>query len=243
MSFNNQPILAIAHDYETTGLDIATLGLVQAALCVVTLHQDGSYEIHDKDVQLLNPGVDITAEATAIHGYTNLDVADKPAWEPYLREQMETVNSLSPQAIVGYNNKRFDDKIAHRVGLTPLRSIDLCKGVQKLKKEQGWESGKLTSVYQYVFGKPLDGGHDAFIDIQATLDLIPPIMDLAKVSTVDELYLWMRGDGGTVDMKIGFGKHKGSKLKNLDKSYVQWLLGGTLSLDPDLEEGLRLCLK
>lgn len=38
--------------------------------------------------------------------------------------------------------------------------------------------------------------------------------------------------------KIGFGKHKGTPLKDLPASYVSWLLNKTDNLDPDLRASL-----
>ncbi|MNQ48888.1 DNA polymerase III subunit epsilon [compost metagenome] len=243
MSFSNQSITAFAHDYETTGLDIMTLGVVQSALCIATVHQDGSYEILDRDVTLLNPGEKISAEASAIHGYTDFDVMDKPAWEAYLRGQMATVNDLSCDAVISFNGNRFDNRIAGRVGLQPLRSVDLYKAAAKFKKEQGWEKANLGYSYQKLVGKPLEGAHDAFADIQATLDMILPAMQLAGAESLDDFCLWMKGDGGTPEMKIGFGKHKGSKLRNLPKDYISWLLNKSdMGLDPDLKDGLEACV-
>jgi len=242
MSFNNQSVQGLAHDYETTGLDVASLGLVQSALAIVTVHQDGSYEIHDKDVTLLNPGEKISPEATAIHGYSDFDVADKPAWEPYMREQMATVNSLGLDAVFSFNGNRFDNRIAARVGMKPLRSVDLFKAASKFKSAKLWEKANLGYSYEKLLGKPLEKAHDAFADIIATMDMIKPAMALAEVSTLDEFVVWMKGDAGTPEYKINFGKHKGSKLRNLPRDYLKWLVSGDIDIDPDLEEGVRACL-
>lgn len=240
MSFNSKSITAFAHDYETTGVNVATLGVVQAALCIATIHQDGTFVILEKDVQLLNPGEPIEAEASAIHGYTDFDVADKPAWEDYLREQINTVNELNLDAVVSFNGNRFDNRIAGRVGLNPLRSLDLYKAASAFKRNAGWEKANLGYSYQMLMGKPLEGAHDAFADIQATLDLIQPAMRLAGQETLDDFCIWMKGDSGSPEMKIGFGKHKGSKLRNLPKDYIKWLLG--TDIDVDLREGLEKCV-
>lgn len=244
MSFGNQSISVFAHDYETTGLDTAALGVLQAALCVATLHQDGSYEIHDKDVVLLNPGVPSSPEARSKHGYSDLDVADKPDWIPYLSEQMATVNEHDLQAVVGYNNANFDDRIAVRVGFKPLRCIDMIKACRKLKKEHNWPGAKLTQSYEILTGRVLEGAHDAFEDVKATLDLIAPAIKLAGVANLDELIAWYEKDEGTPNMVINFGQHKGSKLKNLEKSYVKWLLSDkcTMTMSVELVAGLNACL-
>ena len=244
MSFNNQSIRVFAHDYETTGLDTATLGVLQAALCVAVIHQDGSYDIEDRDVVMLNPGVAISAEATSIHGYTDLDVADKPCWKQYLGEQMATINEHDLQAVVGYNNANYDDRIAVRVGFQPLRCIDMIKACRKFKKLHNWPSAKLTESYKQLVGRPLEKAHDAFEDVKATMDLISPAIKLAGVANLDELIAWYEKDEGTPNMIINFGQHKGSKLKNLETSYVKWLLSDkcSMTMSVELVKGLNACL-
>lgn len=43
----------------------------------------------------------------------------------------------------------------------------------------------------------------------------------------------------SLDNKMPFGKHRGEKLRNLPKSYVNWLLANATELDDDLREALR----
>lgn len=245
MSFNGESVYAMAHDYETTGVDAGTCGVVQAALIICTVHQDGTYEVHDKDLELLNPGQDIHPEASKIHGYYWHQLLDRKPWKEYLAEQMDTVNSLNVKAVIGYNSATFDNRIATRVGFKPPRSIDLMKAARKFKTEYKWPSGKLTAFYEQLMGRPMTGAHDALADITATLDTIPAAMALAKVGSLDEFMIWMKGDDGTPDMKIGFGKHKGSKLKNLDGSYLRWLLSDKcdMELSTELIEGVQAALK
>ena len=89
-------MLVFAHDYETTGVDTAKLGVVQSALCFATLHQNGSFTILEKDVQVLDPGHPIPAGASGVHGIYDHHVIGKPMWEDYLAEQFKvmTIPSL-----------------------------------------------------------------------------------------------------------------------------------------------------
>lgn len=236
-------IKVLAYDYETTGLDTATLGVLQAALIVVDLHQDGSYDILDQDCQLLNPGVEITAEATAIHGYSAMDVADKPCWVQYMTEQFDTVHALNIDAVFGYNNYSYDDKISMRVGWRPVFSIDMIKPCRALKKKLGWPGAKLVQSYEQLMGKPMQKAHDALADVTATLDLVAPAIKAAGLNTLDELIAWAVKDEGTPNMTMPFGKDKGSKLKNLEKDYVKWLLAKCETpMSFDLRKGLEACL-
>lgn len=245
MSFNGESVYAMAHDYETTGVDAGTCGVLQAALIICTVHQDGSYDIHDSDKALLNPGQEIHPEASKIHGFYWHQLLDEKPWVPYLTEQMDTVNGLGIKAVIGYNSGTFDNRIAMRVGFKPPVSIDLMKAARKFKTEHKWPSAKLTAFYETLMGRPMEKAHDALADIVATLDTIPAAMALAKVGSLDEFMVWMKGDDGTPEMKIGFGKHKGSKIKNLEGSYVRWLLSDKCDVpySDELRQGLQACLK
>lgn len=244
MSFNGRSITVFAHDYETTGVVIRDLGVVQAALCVATVNQDGSYSIIQSDVNNLNPGVSIEAEASLIHGLTDLDVMDCPAWEDFLREEMTTVNQLGLDAVVSFNGNRFDNQIAKRVGWTPMLSIDVYKYAAQLKREKTLEKANLGATYQYFFGRPLDKAHDAMADITATLDLIKPMIEHSGKDNLDEFHRMLQGDDGTVEMKLGFGKHKGKKIKFVPDDYLKWMLSDDcdMVLGVELETAIRLQL-
>lgn len=247
MSFNGRSINAFAHDYETTGVIVHELGVVQAALCIVTIHQDGSYVINDKDVQNLNPGVPIEPEASRIHGLTDFDVADCPEWFEYLKQEMATVNSLELDAVVSFNGGRFDNRIAMRCGWKPVKSLDLYKFAAMMKKgpEKGWDAANLGYSYEKLLGKPLEKAHNAFADIVATLDMIKPAMAAVGATTLDEFMTLISGDDGTPEMKITFGtKHKGKKLKHVPADYLEWILSDKcdMVISFELETGIRAAL-
>lgn len=244
MSFNGQSIRALAHDYETTGVDAGSCGVLQSALWIVNLQQNGDYTVEDQDLQLLNPGCEIHPEASLIHGYYAHDLVDELPWEKYLGEQMATVNELKLDAVIGYNSATFDNRIAARVGFRAPKSIDLMKAARKLKSEHKWPSAKLVHFYEHLMGHPMSGAHDASVDVDATMKCIKPLFGWAKVDSVDELMTWMQGDDGTLKMKVHFGKHKGSMVKNLDQSYCKWLLSDQCQMlfSNELREALYLRL-
>lgn len=243
MSFNGKPIRAMAHDYETTGTDAWSCGVIEAALLIITLEQDGTYQVHDKDVMLMNPCKEIHPEASKVHGYYAIDLIDKEPWEKYLGEQMATVNEMNLDAVVGFNSGTFDNPIAGRAGLKLPRSIDLIKAARKFKTAHKWPSAKLTVAHEILLGRPLVGAHGALADVIGTLDMIVPAMKLAECETIDQFVIWMKGDDGTPKMKIGFGKHKGSQLKHLPAAYIDWLLGPKceMNLTAEMIEGLHAC--
>lgn len=247
MSFNGKSINVFAHDYETTGVKIDELGVVQSALCFAVLHQDGTYEIQEKDVAVLNPGCNIEPEAEAIHGISNFDVIGAPEWLAYLQENMVTVNEAKCDAVVSFNGNRFDNKIAMRAGWQPLLSFDMYKAASAFKKQGLWEKANLGYSYEKLMGEPLQGAHDAFADIVGTLSIIRPAMLLAGFTNIDDFHKWMQGDDGTAEMKLSWAnsKHRGKRLKHIPRDYLQWILSPKCqaNVSMELEMGIRAALK
>lgn len=233
-------MLIFAHDYETTGVDPNTLGVCQAALCFVELNQDGTYTILEKDVQVLDPGHPIPAPASAVHGLYDHDVVGKPYWESYLAEQFEVVNGSGVQAVVGYNSRTFDDRIARRAGLACLPSLDLIPATRQLKKAGKLKSAKLGDAYKTLVGREPENAHDAFADVVMTLDLIAPCIDLLECESVDDLIAALSSPALTPKSPMPFGKHKGVKICNLPASYVRWALEN-MNLDPDMRAAMEAC--
>lgn len=232
-------MLVFAHDYETTGVNTATCGVVQAALCFVKLHQNGTFEILEKDVQLLNPGHEIPAGASNIHGIYDHHVDLAPFYESYLAEQFEVVNEMGIERVLGYNSGSFDDKIARRCGMGEYPVIDLMIATRRFKTMGKLEKANLGASYQGLTGREVQNAHDAMADVQMTLELIQPAMAWAEVHTLNEFIDWMDKPWASKSMAMPFGKHKGVKLANLPKSYVRWAMEN-MSLDNDLRAGLEL---
>lgn len=233
-------MLILAHDYETTGVNAAACGVVQSALCFVNLEQDGTFEIVERDVQLLHPGEPIPAGASGVHGIFDHHVVDMPDYRDYLSEQFAVVGDTDIEAVLGYNNKGFDDKIARRCGMGEYPAIDLCVAAKRFKTMGVMVKANLGAAYLALTGRQPQNAHDAMADVQMTLELVQPSMVLAKCGTVTEFMAWMDAPWASHQMLMPFGKHKGEKLCNLKKDYVKWALENLESLDPDLKLGLEM---
>lgn len=232
-------MIVLAHDYETTGVDTAKCGVVQAALCFVELSQDGNFAILERDVQLLHPGHPIPEGASKVHGIYDHHVAEMPPYEAYLAEQFSVVAEFGVTAVLGYNNKGFDDKIARRCGMGDYPVIDLMIACRRFKTMGVMEKANLGASYLALTGNQVQNAHDAMADVQMTLELVRPAMTLSKCETLDEFMAWMDKPWATKAMTMPYGKHKGMKLCNLPKSYVKWALA-EMTLDADLKLGLEM---
>ena len=87
-------------DLETTGINIASDRIVEISILKVA--PDGKEETY---TQRVNPVIEISKEASDIHGITNEDLLN----EPTFKEIAQKVNDLIKGCdLAGFNSNRFD---------------------------------------------------------------------------------------------------------------------------------------
>lgn len=235
-------------DLETTGIKIGRDRIVQIG--IVRLLTDGTRTTYQT---LVDPGMPIPAEATAVHGITDADVIDAPA----LGTVATTVlDELAGCDLAGFNCLRFDVPFLaeelHRVGRdwdsSGLRVIDVQRIYHKM------EPRNLSAALKYYCGREHEGAHDALADVQATADVLLAQLErypdalhgdvafLGELSgdrqrSPDAACKLKLDDKGNVC--LSFGKYQGWTLENIgrnDPGYLQWLMtkaelpGSTLSV-------------
>lgn len=232
-------MIFFAHDYETTGVNPRSCGVVQAALCFVEVTENGDYGILTKDVVKLNPGCPIPEGASNIHGIFNDDVADCDHYEEYLAQQFQVVNETDIHGVIGFNSIRFDDVIACRLGLNKRPAVDLYVAANRFKAMGRLDKANLSDTYSGLTEREPENAHDAFSDIVMTLDLIKPAIAVSGNDNLTGFMQWLNQPIGHPKMKMPFGKYKGQKLCNLPKGYVKWALNN-LDLSADVKAGLEM---
>lgn len=176
MSWTSQPL--VAFDLETTGTDIESDRIVTAA--VVAVDPDG--RLPKPRTWLLDPGVSIPQQASAIHGISTEHAREHgmqaaPAIEEITSAVAEVLNSGTPLVVM---NARYDlsllDRECRRHGIGPLTErlrggpspspvIDplvLDKHVDRYRKG----SRNLQALCEH-YGVPLDDAHNAVADAVA----------------------------------------------------------------------------
>lgn len=233
-------MITLAHDYETTGVDPRTCGVVQSAIAIVDLSIDGSWEILAQEVALHHPGCPIPDGAARVHGIYDQHVADKPHFEESLAATFEQAfTEFRPEAVLGYNSNRFDNLIARRLGLPEgLVEVDLMVAAQRLMNRGVLERSRLVDAYEGLVGRPAENAHDALADVTMTLELIQPVMRLMEFDQLGQLVSWLTTTEVDVEMLMPFGKHKGMKLNTVPRRYLRWLLDKG-DLQRDLEASIR----
>lgn len=244
-------------DLETTGTRIGKDRIVQIG--IVRLMPDGTRSQYQT---LVNPGIPIPAEATAVHGISDIDVAMAPTLDAVAREVLD---ELAGCDLSGFNVLRFDipflTEELHRVGhawnTSTLRVVDVQRIYHKM------EPRDLSAALKFYCGKEHDGAHDALADVQATADvLLAQIERYPEKLQGDIAFLGeLSGDrqrspdaAGKLrfddrgQVCLGFGKYQGWSLENIgrnDPGYLQWLMtkaelpGSTLAVMKEALAGMH----
>ncbi len=163
-------------DLETTGIRIATDKIVE--ISILKVFPNGNKE---SKTWLVNPEIEIPAEATEIHGITN----EKVVTEPTFKELAPEINAMIEGCdLAGFNSNRFDIPLLAeelmRAGFDFTMNDRKAIDVQVIfhKKEQR----TLSAGYQFYCGKELEGAHGAEADTNATYEIL-----LAQLEKYDDI--------------------------------------------------------
>lgn len=229
-------------DLETTGLDVERDRIVELGL--VKLMPDGERQTRARRI---HPGMPIPAEASAVHGIRDADVADCP---PFSRIAKDLHAWLEGCDLGGYNVERFDMPLLaaefRRVQLVFPAADTLVVDAFRIFAQR--EGRDLTSAYRFYCAKELQGAHGAEADILATVevlegqlvrypDLPTDVAGLHAVchpvdpNAVDSggRLIWKNGEA-----VISFGKHRGRTLREMstqEPGYLRWLISGDFATD------------
>lgn len=222
-------------DLETTGTRIGTDRVVQIA--IVRLLPDGGREAWQS---LVNPGMPIPAEATAVHGITDAAVADAPGLEALAGEIEERFHGCD---LCGFNVLRFDLPFLSEDLLRVGRNWDTAglRVVDALRIYHHFERRDLAAAARFYLGRDHGQAHDAMADVEVTADVL-----LAQLQHYPELGRDVASLGEFCgDRKrppdaagklqydeqglvcLSFGKYRGWSIETVgrnDPGYLQWLM-------------------
>ena len=221
-------------DLETTGIDPARDKIVEIA--VVRIEGDRT----EARTRRINPERPIPAEATAVHGISDADVADAPPFRQVARSFLEF---LADADLAGYNIRRFDvpllDREFKECGLDlALRSRRIVDAMTIFHRK---EPRDLPAAVRFFLGREHEGAHGAEADVLATVAVLDAELarypDLPR--SVDALDAWCNPvPEGAVDRSgkfvlregevvFAFGKQKGRSLREIarvQRDYLEWIL-------------------
>ena len=228
-------------DLETTGLSISNDRIIEFAF--LKIMPDGS-EL--SGCYRINPTIPISAEATAITGITDADVADCKTFKELAPEIFKLFQGSD---IAGYNSNNFDIpllaeellRVGYDLTAEPHRLVDVQVIYHKKEKRN------LSAAYKFYCNKDLEGAHAAENDIKATYEVLKSQLDrypdlqndvdfLSKFTTfnnnVDFAGRMIYDQNNRII--FNFGKHKGKLVEDVfrvEPSYYSWLMNGDFPLN------------
>lgn len=244
----------IFFDIESTGLNIVRDRIIQLAM--IRYPADGSSP--EEKTWLINPGMPIPAESTAVHGITDEDVFGLQMFSGRAREILDFLGDAD---LAGYNSNRFDipllmeefARAGYSFNVDNRRTIDVQRIFYRM------EPRTLSAAYQFYCGKTMTQAHDALADVRATVEVLegqldrydqvdlvqeegetlvnpvrPAVQALHDFTTDPQAIdatnrLRMDANGQVV---FNFGKYQGrlvSDIVRTDPQYYQWILNKEFS--------------
>lgn len=221
-------------DLETTGLDPEVDGIVELA-SVDYVIRDGSLEVSQTFEQLVNPGMPIPPEASAIHHLTDKDVADAATQD----EVLEAFRR-QPSAIRVAHNAAFDARFLgddpHDYLCTLVASQHLLSDYPKhgnqylryaLDLAVGEAQGRLPHralADCYVTGALLE----YLINDEAAVERAQSMIARLDQTNLNEVELspeaWIDiSNQPVVDQICHFGKHRGERWSEVPEDYIDWM--------------------
>lgn len=228
-------------DIEGTGLNPRTARIVDFG--VVKLYPDGHHTVFDT---LVNPGVPIPAQVSAVHGITDAMVADAPTWRDV---GPKVAGGLAGCDLVAYAGRRYDLDIlrAEMARYQIPNDLDRASLVDPLAIWARQEPRTLDAyLARFGGGEKRATTHRAGADVAALVvafqghldatdlpDNVPALVELSRDPS------WIDRDGKLAWMGgrpcVTFGKHRGEALQDLSHGSLRWFL----SSDQDFSDEVK----
>ena len=223
----------IYFDLETTGVNLLRDRIIE--IYALKIEGENRNELH----HFINPGIPIPPEATAIHGYTNDFVNDKPRMQDVIQEIDEFFEG---QNLIGYNNRNFDNlllsieftRCGHAFRLEERKIIDVYEMWSRL------EPRNLAGAYKRFCDKTSDDLHGAKEDVKVVTEVYNKILEvfalqdksfeeISNISCPDENSLCFGKllKDGTGNLIFNFGKYMGQSVQQIlaaDPDYIRWII-------------------
>ena len=223
-------------DLETTGAKVGNDRIVEIAILRVDINNQESQK-----VWRINPEMDISFQATQVHGISNQMVEKEPNFAHYSNEIYQFIKGCD---LAGFNAIKFDIPILVEeliradidFDFSRIRMID--SQVIYHKKEPR----NLSAALKFYCDKDLENAHSALDDTIATYEVfkaqldryddLEPNMDFLSEYTKRNNNLDFAGKiriDSDNDAIFAFGKYAGQKVIDVfksDKGYYSWIMKG-----------------
>ncbi len=212
-------------DTETAGLEG---GVCDLALVQLNSNLESIWECES----LIDPERPISPAASGVHHIVDEDVADKPTLSQY----MEIVGHPfdTDDLVIAGHNIQFDCRMLASVLPKQYRKLCTLKLARNLYPDL--DNHQLQTI-RYTFKLEAGPAHRAMGDVITCISFLRMIAQERGLNAQQLVALGQQPLTG--DFKLPFGKHKGTRLKDLPSSYVAWMLRPEQSFDPEIIEALK----
>jgi exodeoxyribonuclease X len=217
-------------DTETTGSGPSD------RLCQIAFKTDTDITIDE----LFNPGIPISVEAMSIHHITNEMVANKSPFKDSEAHKNLQVMFANDDAVLVAHNAKFDVSMLNREDLFPNKVICTYKLARYLDKEGVIPKYNLQYLRYYLSLNIDATAHTAIGDVLVLEGLFQRIYAKFKLQAIGEdpvPEMIEISNKPVLVPRMPFGKHKGLKMAEVPKDYLEWL--SSTDLDEDLAYTVR----
>ena len=214
----------VIFDLETTGINTAADRIVE--ICMIKVFPEGQEEMR---TYRINPEMPIPPQATAVHGISDEDVADKPTFKSLANELN---NFLKECDFGGFNSNKFDFPMLveefYRTGIE--FEVEKRRFIDAQRIFHFKEPRNLKAAYKFYCDMDLENAHSAEADTMATWAVLKAQIERYEdlPNEIDGLHR-MSGQNNLADLAgrfikneqeeilFNFGKHKGKPVKQVLK--------------------------
>lgn len=221
---------AIFYDTETTGIKTDKDRIIEIAAYDPV--RGCTFE------KLINPGIPIPADATAIHKISDAMVAEAPSFAQVAQEFIAFCEGEF--VLIAHNNDSFDlpmlrsEFARHQVEFPEWKFIDSLKWARRYRGDLPRHT---LQFLREIYGITANNAHRALDDVIVLHQVFQLMIDDLDIKQVFTLL-----NRPKEIIHMPFGKHQGKPLQNLPKDYVQWLFSNG-ALDKAENKDLRTSLE
>ena len=207
----------IALDFETTGLNPG-----YRPLEIAWVEFDSNFNEVEQVNSLINPHIPIESGAQRTHGISAEMLVNEPSLDDFLKKT-HAGKFANEHVLVVAHNASYDVPmfLPYCKKITALCTMRLGQALYP-----DAENHKLKTLAA-LLNVDIEPTHRALDDALTSFYLMKNIATARSMSIGEMLSLIL---SASLDSHMPFGKHKGTKLKDLPPDYVRWL---TENLDPD----------
>ena len=223
-------------DLETTGAKVGKDRIVEIAILRVDIDKKESQK-----VWRINPEMEISYQATLVHGITNKMIENEPNFTYYSKEIYQFIKGCD---LAGFNAIKFDIPILVEELIRANIDFDFSK-VRMVDSQVIYhkkEPRNLSAALKFYCDKDLENAHSAIDDTIATYEVfkaqiekykdLEPDIEFISEYTKRNNNLDFAGKiriDDENDAIFAFGKYAGQKVVEvfkIDKGYYSWIMKG-----------------